>query len=217
MINQFLQLVYPTLCASCGVLVSPDFLFCSACMACVKPVVSLFLPITKKYSLKVIAAAAYEDPLRNVVLRKFNHDIVASRQLAQFMTGMVAQCDWDADVVIPIPLHWTRYAQRGFNQSKEMSRVIAQKMDKPVISLLMRKKKTEYQSRLSMLERQENIDDAFAVHWYYALLNKIDLKDKRVLLVDDLCTTGVTLRKAARVIARFQPKSITAFVACRAI
>lgn len=195
---------------------SPEFL-CPACLSLVKPVVSLYMPITKKQVLKVYAAGAYQDPLRSLVLKKLGSDILASKQLGAFMVKMIPFNVIPCDVLIPVPLHWTRYACRGYNQATEMARIIGKSVNAPVVPLLARYKRTVFQSRLTSEERQGNVADAFTVSWRYRWLNNQSLQGKHIVIVDDLYTTGATVKSVARALLAFQPQSITAVVACRAL
>jgi ComF family protein len=115
------------------------------------------------------------------------------------------------DYIVPIPLHWTRFIQRGYNQAEESAHTISSHARKPVVSLLKRVKWTRYQSSLTGAERKHNVADAFMLNVkqpeiYY---------NKHLLLVDDLMTTGVTLNQAARELVKLKPASITAIVAAR--
>jgi len=169
--------------------------------------------------MTVFAVSAYQDPVKNLMLKKFSHDIVASKQLGTLMLNMTSVSDISIDYIIPIPLHWTRYARRGFNQAHEMARVVGRDMKKPVINFLKRNKRTGFQSKLSVEERQMNVKNAFAPAWRFKIFkrNRDILAGKDILLIDDLCTTGSTLKSAAKVLLEFKPKSITALVACRAV
>src|SRR5580692_5113602 len=114
MYQKILQLFYPAHCASCLLLVPQELILCTACAALLKPVVSLFLPLTKRYSLNVFAAYAYDGPARKLLMKKFSYNQLASRQLANLMLQTLPTQSMQADYLIPIPLHWTRYARRGF-------------------------------------------------------------------------------------------------------
>ncbi|MFH1831223.1 MAG: phosphoribosyltransferase family protein [bacterium] len=221
MLRYILQMLYPSTCASCKQLVPEKLVFCPACVAQIKPVVSLLLPINKTYTLPVHAAASYEEPIRTLILRKFSEDINANRQLANIMLDIIPSNHLDADFIIPIPLHWRRYAYRGFNQAHEMARVISKKTNTPIINLLGRKTHTQFQSRLTKKEKQENVKNVFSIHWKYKLLKILQkapsLENKKIIIIDDLCTTGETLKNAAQIIAHFKPASISAIVACRRI
>ncbi len=217
MLQHLLQIVYPSFCPSCQQLLPCSDILCSSCYGKIKQVTSLILPVTKKHSLSVMAAGAYQDPLKTLITRKFAEDILASRQLAHIMLETIPSFHLEADYLVPIPLHWTRYAKRGFNQALEMARVLKKETGIPILNLLARKKRTKFQSRLTKQEKKENVHNAFCLHWKYKLLGTQSLKNKKILLVDDLCTTGQTLRSAARVLTHLKPESLAAVVASRTL
>lgn len=212
-----LQSIYPSLCRGCQKLITPEEIFCINCTTHLSALPSLILPITSHYKLTVFAATSYTYPARTLVTRKFSGDVVAARQLARLMLMHTPLRTHSIDYLVPIPLHWTRYAQRGFNQAYEMAQTIGHDIKKPVARLIRRQRTTTFQWKLSGKKRQENVNDAFALSLRYSWFKNIDIRDRHIVLIDDLCTTGATLVQASRVIAQHQPASITAFVGCRAI
>ena len=114
---------------------------------------------------------------------------------------------------VPIPLHWTRFAWRGYNQADEIAQVLAQKRGKPVVHLLQRIQRTRYQAELESPQRKENVKKAFTLR----VADKNLYQDKHIILVDDLMTTGATLQAAAKELFKLKPASITAVVVCRVI
>ncbi len=214
--HPLLQSMYPPLCRGCQTLITSEEIFCITCMTHLKPLPSLILPVTSRYRLTVFAATAYAYPARTLVTRKFSGDVVAARQLARLMLMYTPLRTHSIDYLVPIPLHWTRYAQRGFNQAYEMAQTIGPDIKKPVTRLIRRQKTTTFQWKLSGKNRQENVKDAFALSLKYCWLERPDIRDRHIVIIDDLCTTGATLVQASRIIAEHQPASITAFVGCRA-
>ena len=100
------------------------------------------------------------------------------------------------DVIVPVPLHHRRLLWRGFNQSLEISRSLSKRLDRPVLKNgLTRIRNTPPQTRLGLRERRVNIKDAF-------LADTGQIRGRRVLLVDDVYTTGSTLRECARTLRR---------------
>ncbi len=215
--NTALAVVFPHQCRACAVIIDAQAVFCSPCLARVQPIVSVFLPLTKTKTLRVIALAAYTDPVRPLVLKKFNGDRLASKQLAQLMLQMSPLAGLPVDLVVPVPLHWTRYAWRGFNQAVEMGRVIAKAKQAELTCCLMRDKKTVFQSRLSAADRQKNVTGIFSINPWYRLRGLEQLEGKHVVIVDDLCTTGATLVQVAKMLLPYKPASLTAVVACRTL
>ena len=163
--------------------------------------------------MNVFACSSYGDPLKSLILAKGWSDIVSSRQLGEIIWQSTNVKQHAFDYLIPIPLHWSRFAKRGFNQAEEIATALARKSGKPVINLLRRIKRTSLQSGLTIEGRRSNICDAFEVN-----CSDSDVyKNKHLMLVDDLMTTGSTLRAAAQKLLRYKPASISAIVACRVV
>jgi ComF family protein len=163
--------------------------------------------------MTVFAAAAYQEPIRSLIVAKRWSNIAASVQLGELIWEKTCFKYAHADILVPIPLHWSRQAWRGYNQAQEIAHALARKKGCSVISLLKRVRHTPFQSKLPATKRGENLAGAFA------LVSGIDpaaYRGKHIILVDDLMTTGSTLREAARVLRSLKPASITAVVAARA-
>lgn len=102
-------------------------------------------------------------------------------------------------ILIPIPLHTTKMKKRGYNQSMLLAKGIGDKFGISVVDGLDRVKNTKTQVGLSQPERQENIKDAFALKKQF--LSQIK-NQKQVFLIDDVSTSGATLREAAKILKR---------------
>ncbi len=208
-----LHFLAPPFCSSCKSFLHARDIFCQECKNSIRPVVSRTLSITKTRSIKVLAISDYKEPLKSLILAKGRFDIVASHQLGTLIWQMTHLKNSSFDYIVPIPLHWKRFAKRGYNQADEMAKVIAQKSGKPVTHLLSRSRHTKYQSSLDQDKRAENVEDVFAL----TVDDDTQYHGSHILLVDDLITTGVTLRAAARELLKLKPASITAVVACRVV
>lgn len=98
----------------------------------------------------------------------------------------------EVDLIVPVPLHWKRYKQRGYNQAAMIASGLADTLQRPLYpQALSRQKHTETLTRKSRLERLQSIDGAFA------LRQPEVLQGKHVLLVDDVMTSGATLEACA--------------------
>jgi len=161
----------------------------------------------------VIALSDYKDPLKKLILAKRWSDPLASVQLGMLLSRMPSIKELDCDIITSIPLHWMRYAARGFNQAEEMAKIMSKKKNIPLVQLLKRTKKTAFQSDLSSSSRVMNVNDAFIL----STQQKDIYKDKHIVLVDDLMTTGATIRQAAKELLKLKPRKITVVVACRVI
>ncbi|MBW6441163.1 hypothetical protein K0B03_04020 [Patescibacteria group bacterium] len=114
-------------------------------------------------------------------------------------------------ILIPVPLHKRRYNWRGFNQAFLLSKCIAIKFGlKLEDGLLIRKRNTRPQTKIrSMIKRKENIKDAFSV------AENNCIKNKNVIIVDDVCTTSATLDECAKVIKKAGAKNVWGLVVAR--
>jgi competence protein ComFC len=116
----------------------------------------------------------------------------------------------DVDVVVPVPLHPTRLRRRGYNQAALLARELGAEIDRPVEeNVLKRIKATAPQVDLNARERQENVRNAFEAV-------DASLAGKRVLLVDDVRTTGSTLESASSALLRANVSSVWAYTLARA-
>lgn len=105
----------------------------------------------------------------------------------------------DADVLVPVPLHWTRLWSRRFNQAMALARVLARHSGRPCDpGLLIRRKATAHQVGLTRAQRGDNLQGALRV----PAGRKGTLAGRRVLLIDDVMTTGATANAAARALLR---------------
>lgn len=108
-------------------------------------------------------------------------------------------------VLVPIPLHDSKLRKRGYNQSLFLAQGLGQKLDMPVEDMLKRIKNTKTQVNLSQKERAENIKGAFGFQSRY--LDKVK-EYKQVFLVDDVVTSGATLKEAAKLLKRAGVKKV---------
>lgn len=101
------------------------------------------------------------------------------------------------DAVVPVPLHKTKLRERGYNQSEYLCKGICRKLDaEPIPDLIKRIRHTSTQTKLSREKRIENIKDAFTIRQEYS----DRIQSMRIVLVDDVITTGSTINEAARVL-----------------
>ncbi len=211
--NMLLQLFAPPYCYSCNVFLLKQSTFCAACADKIKPIVSTKISVSKQYEMPVIALCGYEEPVKSLILGKIRSDRTASKQLGILLWEQTIIAQLPYDYCIPIPLHWRRFAQRGYNQAEIIAAVLANKNGKELATILTRKKSTQLQSELDVEGRSENVGDAFAL----TVKNNDLYKNKHLLLVDDLMTTGATLQAAAKILTALKPASIKAIVGCRVI
>ncbi len=205
------KIIAPPFCAYCKRFLEVDAVLCEPCVEKISPVVSHEIEVTKTKRMRVLAVGRYEDPLRALILAKSSSQQIASVQLGKLIWHMSNLSNIPFDYIVPIPLHWTRYAWRGYNQAQEIARVIARESNKPMLNLLKRKKRTPYLTYYAADARSEKMKEVFIVR------NNADMRGKHLLLVDDVMTTGATLKEAARELWKCKPASITAVVVARVV
>ncbi len=143
------------------------------------------------------AAFVYDGVMRGSISRFKYHN---RRKYADFYADEILKRygrmlrSWQAEALIPVPIHKSRMRKRGFNQAALVAERMGERLGIPVEKdLLVRVKKTKAQKNLSDAERRENLKNAFQV-------SGNELKLKRVVLVDDIYTTGSTLDAGASVL-----------------
>lgn len=213
MIHSFTYLISPPTCVGCHAFLIERVPFCTTCQETIEPILSCDVVVNGKYMMRVYALSGYEGVIRSLIVAKQLGNRLAGYQLGQLMaTGCF--CDWKKiDCLVPVPLHWRRYAARGFNQTEEIAAVLSKSHGVPILNGIKRIKATQYQASLEQQQRKANVHNVFVVRESYKAL----YKDKHVMLVDDLMTTGSTLSEVARAIAAYRPASISAVVAARVI
>jgi len=206
-------IVYPPFCAQCRKFLKKRDVFCAECRLQIHPIASYPLHVTKKWTVPVLAVSDYTDPLKKMILSKGWSDRNSSNQLGQIIWEQTHVCNLEFDYVVPVPLHWRRYAWRGYNQAEEIAHVIAHKSGKKVVNILKRVKHTKFQCSCTGEGRAHNVLNSIQL----SVSDKNRYAGKRFIIVDDLMTTGATLNVAVREIIKLKPASICAVVACRVL
>jgi ComF family protein len=136
---------------------------------------------------------SYEGTLRELIhLYKYGGVRTLSQPLAALLASALP-LEERFDAVVPVPLHWRRQWQRGFNQSELLAQAMARRRGLPVVRALRRVRATEAQAGLSNTGRRRNVAAAFG-----GRRGAKTLAGKRVLLIDDVMTTGSTAASCAR-------------------
>jgi len=168
----------------------------------------------------VTRLSGYVEPMRAWLLAmKFEHRWrlcePLGRPLAEafrergLMTADAPKAEW---VVTPVPLHWRRRAERGYNQAELLADEVARQLGLLHTGLIQRERHTAPQSTLSTTQRQHNVRHAFAARrWWRRSL--IDVSGWSVILVDDVKTTGSTLAQCTRVLRDMGAREVHVVVA----
>jgi len=196
------NLFFPPRCVACGT--SGSWL----CPACIDQILFFEPPwpsfMDEPWPLQGVRSAAHlSGPLREAI-HAFKYQ--GLRALAGTLGEIMYDC-WDAapwlvDVIVPVPLHPQRQRERGYNQSALLARELACQTTLPVVEgVLLRTTPTPPQVGLNAAERAENVRDAFRCR-------DESLSNRQVLLVDDVLTTGATLRACTHALLEGKARAV---------
>lgn len=151
----------------------------------------------------------YDGPLAKLIhLYKYAKIRTLSRPLGALLSRGFPRHE-RVDVIVPVPLHWWKRIQRGFNQSQLLCQELSRRTGIPVSLALVRRRSTQVQAGLTNAQRRKNVAAAFAA-WPGA-----PVEGKRVLLVDDVMTTGATVSAAADALIRAGACRVTVLTLAR--
>jgi ComF family protein len=186
--NTALDFFFPPRCIACGCVGS---LFCSACQA----VIPFPPPVTEPGSVLVErrATAEYGGAVQKAIhALKYKGQRAYAEPLGQRLADELARSSWQPTLVTAIPLHKTRLRTRGYNQSALLAQAFSRRAGLPFEPVaVQRLRDTPPQVGLGASERQANVSGAFGAE-------KRMVQNQRVVIVDDVCTTGATLCECAR-------------------
>lgn len=184
MIDSLIELLFPARCAGCARL---GALLCQNCCAELVPYPAEphHLPPTLEDAR---IAFLFQSPLREAVHQfKYQKMRRMARPLGALLASHLTAHPLEVDALLPVPLHPDRLAERGFNQAEALASEVARIMHLPLVTEgLVRVRMTEQQARLDARSRRENMRNAF--QW-----RGTSAPPRRILLVDDVLTTGATL------------------------
>ncbi len=211
--QQFLKkLIAPPFCSYCREYQHVYAALCDRCNKLIKPVISTHIALANSH-MHVHTLSAYEDPLRTLILAKSWSDYTAATKLGELLSQHSLFSLAHYDYIVPMPLHYWRFAYRGFNQTEIIAQIVSSRTSIPVLPCLERMKHSAFQSLFPRSKRYENVKGAFNLKPDY----KVQLTGKRVLLLDDVMTTGSTLYEAGQALHAAQLDQLEALVACRAM
>ncbi len=159
------------------------------------------------------AAAHLSDVVPSIIRRhKYGLDQSLSHALAECLGDQLPLGEADYDVIIPVPLHIGRLRWRGFNQAAMLAVTVARRIDRPLdLRTLVRVRDTPPQTRQNRGERIKNLKRAFAVR------RPARIASRRILLIDDVMTTGATADECARTLLAAGARRVDVLTLARAV
>ena len=210
MFKDFLRLLFPATCIKCNSsLLSNEHFLCAICKAAL-PYTDDFTNKSNKLletlvftpDIQLAASLLYFE--KGNTTQKLLHQLKyrQNADIGVFLGQLIGErLDWDIDMVIPVPLYKAKQRQRGYNQSERIAYGLAMVKGHDLsTSVVSRSKKTKSQTRKSKVERWQNIDSVYR-------LNK-SVVGKKILVVDDVITTGATVGLLCEELSKSEPHSI---------
>jgi ComF family protein len=229
-----LDVALPTLCVSCREPVDGEGV-CAECWAKLSFIAPPYCPRLgipfvydpgpEMLSMEAIAsppaytraraAVRYDDVARTLVhALKYQDRTDLAPAMGRWMARAGRELLGDADVLVPVPLHWRRGWSRRYNQSGALARIIEQQTRVPVAAEALRRiRRTEQQIGLSRPQRASNVQGAFKV----APDRQHLISGRRVVLIDDVLTSGATVDACARALLRAKAASVDVLVFARVV
>ena len=202
MLQDYLDPLFPPECTACGRV--EQHTFCGICRSALIPGSVIQL---EGFGL-VHSAWEYGGPIRQAIQRmKYAPKVEVAWSFARAMPSLIQQMG-QYDAIVPIPLTAKRLFLRGFNPSLEIARHIPGRLE---TNILYRKKGSRPQVGLTSERRRQNVRDTFFTR------NHSKIEGKRVLIVDDVLTTGATLQTAGWKLREAGAKHIDGFVLARSV
>ena len=210
-LEQIVNLFYPPVCGICGKL-NQNFL-CQKCNNTLKNQAKFNVENfqkKEKYFKELLYIFKYEGIIRKTILKyKFQEESYLYKTFVNFILKNQKFFEFikSYDTIVPVPISKKRYKERGYNQSYLIAKEISKKTKLELQNrCIIKSKNVIEQSKLNKEEREKNIKGV------YEIIDKENLQNKRIILVDDIYTTGNTVNECCRILQKAQPKSISVIV-----
>jgi ComF family protein len=219
--QNLIRLFYPPLCIGCSeALVADERFFCSHCLSDLPKTDNFLWEDTRLHA----QLRSHFEVQRAVAYLYYNKQGLGQRLIADFKYGgniplgeWIGRCMANdlrpsgffdtIDYLVPVPLHWRRQWSRGFNQSEVMAKAVSGVTGIPVDThVLYRRRNNESQTKKDAGGRRNNVQGLFDVH------DTVFFKDKHVLLIDDVMTTGSTLGTCAQALMQCENVRVSVLV-----
>lgn len=204
-INSALDYFFPPICGMCGE-INENYI-CNNCYENIKKIKKCVInEYNNRNFSKHLYIFRYEGIIRNKIIEyKFEDKGYLYKMFAKIILSYKKTCNFikKYDVIIPVPISKKRKKKRGYNQSELVANELAQKLNQDIwTDIIIKKKDNKPQSELNKLERIKNVEDIYEIN------KPIEVKNKKVLLLDDIYTTGSTVNEIARKLKQNQTQEI---------
>lgn len=204
-INSVLDYFFPPICGMCGE-INENYI-CNNCYENIKKIKKCVInEYNNRNFSKHLYIFRYEGIIRNKIIEyKFEDKGYLYKMFAKIILSDKKTCNFikKYDVIIPVPISKKRKKKRGYNQSELVANELAQKLNQDIwTDIIIKKKDNKPQSELNKLERIKNVEDIYEIN------KPIEVKNKKVLLLDDIYTTGSTVNGIARKLKQNQTQEI---------
>lgn len=225
--EQILDFLFPPRCVACGKF---GTYLCESCFGKIEFAQRQFCPICGKPSIGgfahpgckrpfsldgALTVANYQSIMHNLIsLFKYKPFLTDLQTVFQHILNLTLTKNYFTEkfIVAAVPLHWTRKNWRGYNQAEILGKIVAEFFNFEFNQEILRRIRfTKPQTQLAREERWENVSGAFAL---YGKTNE-KIKGKSILLVDDVWTTGATLKECGKVLKRNGAAKVWAFTLCK--
>lgn len=237
-IKNFFSILFPSHCLSCAKIISKDALFCNddwqklkfitnpKCKICSHPfeyniseqqkLICAMCLKKRPYYDHLITIFIYNDEIKKIIKDLKYYDATHLLKKFAYLLYNKIKSEIDSfDLIIAVPLHKKRLRERKFNQAILLSKAILKyyKTLEFYPDVLIRTRYNKAQVGLSQKEREKNLKDIFVINEKY--LSKI--KDKKILLIDDVMTTGTTINNCSKVLKKAGAKEIVALTIAKTV
>lgn len=204
-INSALDYFFPPICGMCGE-INENYI-CNNCYENIKKIKKCVINEYNNRNFSIhLYIFKYEGIIRNKIIEyKFEDKGYLYKMFAKIILSDKKTCNFikKYDVIIPVPISKKRKKKRGYNQSELVANELAQKLNQDIwTDIIIKKKDNKPQSELNKLERIKNVEDIYEIN------KPIEVKNKKVLLLDDIYTTGSTVNEIARKLKQNQTQEI---------
>ncbi len=183
------------ICLNCGVPLKDESDYCNRCQN------------QKSHFVKNRSPLVYDGEVKRLIYKlKFGKKTYIAQTLGALMADKYLECGMDAEIITFVPMTESEVKKRGFNQAELLANEVCKRLDVPVLPALVKIKSTSEQKQLKGKDRALNLEGAFACVFE-------QVKGRKILLVDDIFTTGATANECANTLLKAKAREVSVLTA----